>query len=179
MKLDPSYQYIAFTKGTGLISRLMDWFQKGDWSHVLLLNWNLTWEAWEVMDTTSGGVRVCAWEAFKKSNHVVKVFKCDHDLVPTMRNYYGLVGDPKDEYDYWSILGFVWIKLMWWWFAVKIRNPLNNPKAWVCSGFVHRVFNQSKLPGYNEPLEYEIIDPDALYEFMVKSDVFKEVILLW
>lgn len=176
MKLDPQYQYVVFSKGSGWISKIMAWFEKGDWSHVLFLQWNLTWECWEVVDTTKGGVRKCLWEEFQAHNKIVKVYKIEHDVLPVLRKYYKKTEDKEDEYDYWSILGYIWVKFMWWRFQVKIRNPLNNTKAWVCSGFIHRVFNQSKFPGYNEPLEWEIMDPDALDAFMSKSDHCKEMV---
>lgn len=147
---------IVFVEGTGFISRLIKFFDKGKFSHVAL---------------------AISHDCIIEAEYMTDVVIRD---IPMYKHYtvidLGLTSEQIDKipdaalkmlgksYDYWQILGYVLKDL----FSLKGKNRLNNPKNLICSELVYTILYETgilKDLGINSKEGFDLT-PNQLYDLV-------------
>lgn len=136
---------VIFVRGTSLISRLILFFDKGNFSHVAIAVSDN-----EVIETN--------WNMKSK---IVKFHYTDYEVVLTsltgvQRKYIPIVarGYEGRLYDYIQVIGLIF------------RSRLNSPRQLICSELVYNILTEV---GYLNNESLKDVTPNELYIVLTKS----------
>ncbi|MDQ0976604.1 hypothetical protein QFZ31_006656 [Neobacillus niacini] len=138
---------IIFVRGTGIISRLVRFFDKGKFSHVAIA----------VSDT-----HVIEADWYMRSN-IVEFHYEDYEIVSlnltdNQRQHIPLTAIKYEGkmYDYIQVLGYIF------------KSRLNNPRHLICSELVYNILSEV---GYINDASLRDITPNELYEILNRQGV--------
>jgi len=151
---------IAFTASNKWGARLIRWFTKSQWSHVLIItDDDLEGEALVFESALHGGVKLNFWSNHAKEKH--QVF--DINITVSIKPMYKYLGK---NYGYLQILGFAIAKLL----RLK-KNPIG--QNYVCSEVVLLLLAKSSLAKEFENLKFNNTTPENLYKVIKDSANFQ------
>ena len=122
---------IVLTASPFPLAKLIRWMTNGRASHAMIQYDDLTWGGKWVAQASVGGVKMVRAE--KAMHHVVAIFDCLFDAMPSLHAVRKHVGD---RYDYLGLAFFGWALLVWRLFHRRIRRPWRNTTEEFCSEFV-------------------------------------------
>ncbi len=117
-----------------------------------------------VMEANGRGFMLVPWFKWRKSNALVARYEVDVDEEKQLASLRELAKDLGAEYDYVSVLGFVFRR-----FLRRMRNPLDNTKKFICSEAVAKFLY---LAGLEQFKDFGTFVPEDLYEIARKDDTF-------
>lgn len=132
---------VGFSTTSSWYSRLIRWFTESEVSHTYVRVYDEFIGEWLIIHADMPGVIIETQQVFKAKNLVIEEFEIeDTNLRKSLRTNLRHLGK---KYDWFNILGWVWVITFKRWFKRKIENPLSNPKRLVCVDFVSRVLNDA------------------------------------
>lgn len=148
--------YVAFYWGTAWYSRVIEWFTKGP-SHAALVYWSSTFQCWIQLGSEANG-----WiEIPLRVPDIYRLYR-PPEGVDLWKGVRANVDQLGSWYDYGGLVGMSVVMVMWRWFKLKVKNPLQSKKMWFCSEAVAKIYNDSGVPaplelgtGETEPLRLE------------------------
>jgi len=145
---------LVFTASDSWISKTIRWFTKSTASHVMI---GTQLQGVPVyLHSTIGGVQITPMS--KYTDRKVAEYEIIPDLSDGLRHAYTHIGS---KYDYIGLLGYAVVILAWRWFKAKIKNPLANKDAVVCSEFIIH-FDHAKIIPEWRGLDPETTTPETL-----------------
>jgi len=140
---------LIFATTGALLSRIIRAFTRSTVSHVAI---GTSMQGVPVVIEASGwGVRIFPRKRWERSREVVAEARFYVDISGEIPYAIEFVGD---RYDYVGLLGYL-IVMPLRWLGKKIRNPLGNPRAFVCSELPLRLDREHRIP------EWEGLDPET------------------
>ena len=129
--------YIGFCTGTGWLSRIIEWFSKGP-SHAFLLYYDDEFGGWLQLGEEIGGWVQMAGEYI---SNVTSLYELPEvDIWAGLRANRTWLGS---GYDFGGLLGMSWVSIAYYWFKMKVKNPLSSKTNWYCSGIIQKVISES------------------------------------
>ena len=149
---------LCFTTSRSWISKAIHWFTRSRVSHVMI---GCQYQGMPFfLHASSGGVQLTPRAKYLKSNVVVDEYR----ILPDVEvGFDHALSHLNEKYDYLTLFGWGAVILLWRWFRIKAKNPLESPTAMVCSEFVcHLDMAHGGMPGKLIP-EWEGLDPDKTH----------------
>ena len=152
---------IGFCKGTALLSRIIEWFERGGPSHAFAL-WrsDRPWGGWCTTGSEWNGWTTEAGEAMDQV--VSLLWLPSYDLAVGMAKNRSAL---NAGYDIGGLLGMSWVEVGWHWLKRRVRNPLESKRRWFCSEIMAKVCRDSGVPLEIAPGE---TDPATLHDELVR-----------
>ena len=145
---------LVFSTSKGFVSRAIRWFTRSKASHVMI--------GIEVhnqpmlLHCTSGGVKITPRAKWFKDSTLISEWRFKDE--PNVDHALSHIGD---KYDYLTLFGWGAVILLWRWFRIKAKNPLQSPTAMVCSEFVVHL-GEPEL-GANNVKDWRELDPETTH----------------
>jgi len=137
---------VCFSTTDGFFSRLIRWFTHSKVSHSIITFRDDTLDRVFVMEANGRGFMLVPWSKWRTHNELVARYELStvpESQLEALRELSNALGA---EYDYVSILGFIWRRFMG-----RMKNPLDNPTKLVCSEAVAKFLYLAGLKGFDEP----------------------------
>lgn len=150
---------ILFVRGKSLLSRIIRWFDQGDFSHVAIA----------VSDT-----HILEAQYFTRSRIVENYFE-DYDIVrfpldEADRIHLKFMIDSGHYqgvwYDYAQIIWYMIERFIKFFLKLDMRNPFNNPNHMICSEIVLEILCDLNYADEDEYLGD--ITPNELYHYLIE-----------
>lgn len=176
---------IIFTADSNFISKLIrlmtkvSWIKSGRTSHTAL-RYGKEESNWMV-ESNSRGFVPNWWPYFIKKSIIFAKFEVlgiEEEVLEKIVDEQ-INKSINVNYDYGSILGFVFMIIMYKLTGKRKKNPLACPKHFICSEIVYRIFREVKRQtgiNYFEEKDVEAIFPEELLiECENKPELFKKI----
>jgi hypothetical protein len=123
------------------------------------------WAGWSmVADSSLAGVRIMTRHRWRAKRTIVQELVPTAELRPDMSRLMGAMGE---RYDVGGLFGFLPVLVMTRWAKRKLRNPLADPSAMVCSELVLRCLPTTRIGGVE--FDAESTAPSALMEALSRE----------
>ena len=139
---------IGLSSGREFVSKFIKWITRSEASHTFIC-FDVAGEE-VVLHANQHGVNCTSHKKFTSNNDIV----CEYDIKLTKANTDKALGHAlrklHSRYDYFAAFGFLWV-LINKSFGRKVKNPMPNRSAYMCTELVVMALRKGNFPGSEDP----------------------------
>mgnify|MGYP001562927720 CR=1 FL=1 len=134
---------ICFSTTNKSISKIIRWFTNANVSHVYLKFYDQTLGTNLIIHSDYGGVQIDLLDKFIINNFTVEEYEINDPRLDeaTKKNLWHL----GKYYSYKKLINWAWLIIFKRWIVRKVKEPVKNPKSFICVDYLLYLLNDSKI----------------------------------